>query len=122
MAAIYDEIVLSWGGEEYTIQPSYRMIQSIESQGVSIVGVSQRLIQGEPPISLVAQIVSHMLRSAGAKASPDQVYEHLMTEADSDEIAYICEAVVSAFTPRKKDQEGNAEQPRTAAKKRSSKK
>lgn len=122
MAAIYDEIVLSWGGEEYTIQPSYGMIQAIESQGVSIVGVSQRLMQGDPPISLVAQIVSHMLRTAGAKATPQEVYEHLMTDADSDEIASVCEAVISAFTPRKKDQEGNGDQPGKATKKRSSKK
>lgn len=123
MAAIYDEVVLNWEGEEYIVQPSYKMIQSIESKGVSIVGLSNRLMQGEPPMSQIALVISHMLQSAGARsARPDEVYAHLLSEADEDELQWLCEAVVTAFTPRRKDQSKNDDAPRKASKKKASSK
>lgn len=122
MSAVYDEVVLQWDGEEHTVHPSYRMIQAIESQGISIIGLSNRLIQGEPPMSQVSFVIAHMLRSAGVKVKPEDVYDYVMTEADQDEIAWLCEAVVTAFTPRQKDQAKNAEAPGKAKKKASSKK
>ena len=63
MAAIYEEIVLAWEGEEYTVQPDYRMVQRIESRGISIMGVCHKIARGEPPTSQVAEIIAHMLTS-----------------------------------------------------------
>lgn len=111
MSAFYEEIVLAWGGEEYTVQPDYRMVQRIEARGISILGVSQRMARGEPQMSQVSEIISLMLQSAGAKrVTPEKVYAHLMTHADAKEFERIAEALMVAFVPRDKDS-GNSEGP-----------
>lgn len=104
MSAIYEEIVLGWKGEKFTVQPSYRMVQVIEARGLSILGVCRRLARGEPPMSHVAEIISHMLKSGGAKgATPENVYEHLMSHADAEEWEWIAAALTTAFIPQEKD-------------------
>ena len=108
MAPIYEEIHLVWKGDEYTIQPSFRMVQRIESGGISIFDVCERVKRGEPQMSLVAQIISHMLHSGGAKrATPERVYEHLSTIEDAKEWEQIWWALVKAFIPQEPDQ-GNS--------------
>lgn len=100
MAAVYEEIVLAWEGEEYTVQPDFRMVQRIESGGISIIGVCQRTSRGEPPMSHVAEILAHMLQSGGAKtATPERVYAHLMAKADAKEVGRILMAITAAFVP-----------------------
>ncbi len=101
MAAVYEEIHLVWKGEEYTIQPSFRMVQRIEGGGISIFDVCERVKRGEPQMSLVARIISHMLHSGGAKsATPERVYEHLATIEDAKEWEQIWWALVKAFIPQ----------------------
>jgi len=100
MSSIYEEVVLAWDGKEYTIQPNYRMVQRIEARGISIWGVCQRLQRGDPQMSQVAEIISHMLQSGGAKrATPERVYAHLLTHADAKEGERIAVALMMAFIP-----------------------
>ena len=109
MAPMYEEIVLGWEGEEYTVQPDYRMVQRIESRGISIVGVCQRMSRGEPPMSQVAEIVAHMLQSGGAKnAKPERIYAHLMANAEAEELERITTALMTAFVPQERSS-GNSE-------------
>lgn len=116
MAPIYEEIILSWEGKEYTVQPSYEMVQRIESgpRAISILGVCHRMWRGEPPVSLVAVIISHMLQSGGAKgATPAMVYGHLMRLAMSDgggdeEWNRVAAAISTAFVPQEQSS-GNSE-------------
>ena len=49
MAAVYEEIVLAWKGEQYTVKPSFRMVQRIEAGGISIAGVTHWISEGQPP-------------------------------------------------------------------------
>lgn len=111
MSAFYEEIVLAWKGKEYTVQPDYSMVQKIESRGVSIIGVTQRMSRGEPPVSQVAQIIAHMLQSGGAKnVTPSDVYEHLVVAATEEEWRRIAAALMTAFVPRGRSS-GNSEAP-----------
>ena len=104
MAAIYEEIVLAWKGEEYTVHPDFRMVQLIEKSGISIIGVCHRIQRGEPPTSQVAEILAHMLQSGGAKrATPELVYEHLAARADAEEWSRIYTAILVAFIPQEPD-------------------
>lgn len=115
MGAIYEEIVLAWDKEHYTVRPDYRMVQRIEARGISIIGVCRRMTQGEPPMSQVAEIISHMLQSGGAKtATPERVYEHLVTNADSEELERIGVAIMNAFVPKARSS-GNSEGPANGA-------
>lgn len=76
MAPIYQEVVLSWKGKDYTIHPDFRMVQDIEALGISISGVIGGMSRGEPQISQVSTIVSFMLNSGGAKnCTPKLVYD-----------------------------------------------
>ena len=118
MAPIYAEVVLSWEGKEYTVQPSYAMVQRIESgpRAISILGVCHRMWRGEPPVSLVAVVISHMLQSGGAKgATPRLVYAHLMKLAMSadggdEEWSRVAAAISTAFVPQEQSS-GNSEGP-----------
>lgn len=108
MTAIYKEIVLAWRGEEYTIQPSFKMAQKIEARGVSIMGVIDKIHRGEPPATQIAEILAHMLQSGGAKsATPERLYE-LVTKADTGEWLRITTAITIAFIPMEPES-GNSE-------------
>lgn len=99
MSAIYEKVTLKWKGKEYEVQPSFNMVQAIESTGISIIGVSNKMARGEPPLSQVSIILAHMLRSGGARTvSPEEVYEHLFF-VKPDELEHISNAIVTAFTP-----------------------
>lgn len=103
MAPIYNEIVLAWDGKEVTVQPSYRMVQRIEASGISIVGVLESIRRGEPRLSQVGEIVSHMLQSGGAKsATPERVWAHLAAHMTDEEWIRIVEALSIAFIPQEK--------------------
>lgn len=108
MAPIYKEIVLRWRNEDYTVQPSFAMAQKIESRGVSIMGVIDKIHRGEPPATQIAVILAHMLQSGGAKtATPERVYE-LVTAADTEEWLWITTAITTAFIPTEPEP-GNSE-------------
>lgn len=103
MSKIFEEVTINWQGEDYTIRPDYAMIQRIESRGISIAGVAHRMQKGEPPLSLVAEILAHLLVSAGCKTKPEDVYCELFELGDK-EFSHIFQALLLAFTPQKKSQ------------------
>ena len=73
MAPIYQEIQLKWEGEEYTIQPSFRMVQEIEAGRISISGVIRKMALGEPQMSQVSEIIAFMLKSGVGEKLPTQL-------------------------------------------------
>lgn len=116
MAAIYEEVVLSWKGEEYTVRPNFQLVQKIESRGISIAGVVGQITRGEPPLSQMAVIFAHMLRSGGADATPDEVYDLLagiLKRGVAVEWELITTAITLAFFPQ--EPEGNSEGPGNGA-------
>lgn len=115
MSAVYEEIVLAWKGVEYTIQPNYRLVQRVEAQrpsglGISIVRLLSDIETAYPPVSQVGEVVSLMLQLAGAKtATEEAVYSHLL-RASADEWKRIRIALSTAFIPQEKPS-GNSEAP-----------
>lgn len=107
MAAIFEEVTITWGtddeGEpvEYTVTPTYRMVQRIE-QRVSIAGMSNRIAQGEPPISHMAEVLAVLLQGGGADVSAEDVYAELMSIEDTDHLIHLSQVVVTAFMPSAK--------------------
>lgn len=117
MAAIYQEVELTWQDETYTVTPTYRMIQKIE-QRYSIAGMAARIVNGDPPLSHIAEVVSILLTAAGAKnASPEAVYENITVEPDADHVGTLCTLILTAFVPQRRDA-GNAEAPKPGAKRK----
>ena len=116
MAAIFEEVTIAWQGEEYTVTPTYRMVQQIE-QRVSIAGMSDRIMRGEPPISHMAEVIAIMLRHGGAKVTPEDVYAELMTTDDVEALSGLAHTVVTAFVPGKKSASPAAKPKATGGKK-----
>ena len=97
MASIFKEVKLGWKGEQYTIQPSMRLVQAIE-QEVSIAGLVTRSSKGHLPISHVAFVLSYLLTSAGA---PDATQENVYSELYQNEelLVSAIRAISTAFLP-----------------------
>lgn len=115
MAPVYREVVLAWGGKEYTVTPTYELIQKIE-QKVSLSDTINRLGVGRPPISHMAWVVATMLNHAGCKsATPEQVYEVLAADLyeDGGEHVFveISTGLLEAFLPQRKSKRGNEDAP-----------
>ena len=123
MSAIFEEVTICWGTDdegnpvEYKVQPTYRMVQAIE-QKVSIAGLSDRVMRGDPPMSHIADVIAHMLRSAGAKVDSEEVYAEMMNSDDADAITDLAMVVITAFVPQKKSSGSRKSKPAKGGKKR----
>lgn len=112
MTAIYEEISITWEGKEYTVKPTYALINRIEGQGVSIAGVVNRVQRGEPPMSHIALIFAMLLQAGGCRVSPEDVYAFMHSEGcDRDQIGQIVTLALTAFFPKQKT--GNVPAPQT---------
>lgn len=108
MAPIYRKIVLAWKGKEYTVDPSFEMVQQIESSGISIMGVVRGIYEGQPLASKMGAIIAHMLHSGGAKGvTPKEVYGYL-ANCSPEEWQRITTSITVAFLPQEPES-GNAE-------------
>jgi len=112
MSAIFEEITLSWEDKEVVVQPTFRMVQSIESKGISIFATYESIRLNEPRVTHVAEIVSSLLISGGARsATPEKVYQRIC-RAPQEEWTAIAAAILAVFMPkdtRSKNSEGPEE-------------
>jgi len=100
MAAIFKEVTLGWGGEEYSVTPTMRLLNKIE-QDISLSEMAYRMSVGKVPMSQLAVVIGTMLRSAGAKASDEEVYQELMT-GDAEGVQQMAGSVMEAVFPTPK--------------------
>jgi len=116
MTAIYEEVIITWGVDDdgnpvqYNVTPTYKLIQKIE-QKYSISGISARIINGDPPVSHMAEIIAIMLRHAGANVSAEDVYVELVSTEDADYIFDLAHVILTAFVPQKKEQSSQQKKP-----------
>lgn len=100
MASVFQEITLGWGGKEYRVTPTMRLLNSIE-QDVSLSRLAYRMGEGDVPISQLAMVVATMLRQAGAKVTDEEVYQEIMT-GESDSVQAMASSVMQAMFPSPK--------------------
>lgn len=98
MSSIYEQITLSWDGKDVVVQPTFRMVQRIESGGISIFGVYQSLVKGEPRVTQVAEIISVLLMSGGVQVTAEKVFQRIV-HSDEIEWARIAHAILAVFMP-----------------------
>lgn len=114
MAPIYEEITLSWEGKDVVVRPTFKMVQRIEAGGISIFGVYQSITRGEPRVTQIAEVISALLISGGAKSAiPELVYQRIV-HATSDEWERIAHAIFRVFMPPD-TRAGNSEGPEDGA-------
>jgi len=100
MAAVFQEVTLGWGGEEYSITPTMRLLNKIE-QDISLSQLAHRMYQGDVPMSHLASVIAIFLQSAGAKATDEEVYQELMT-GDPEAVQEMAGAIMMAVFPQPK--------------------
>lgn len=103
MAAVFEEVTLGWGGEEYTITPNMKLLNRIE-QEISLSRLAYRMSAGDVPMSQLASVVATMLQSAGARCTDEEVYQELMT-GDPGSVQEMAGTVMSAVFPQPKKSE-----------------
>jgi len=98
MSAVFRELIIEFGGQEYRVTPDLKLLRSIESAGISLAAMANGIATGAPQISHVAYVLFRLLQSAGAKVDEDDVYGELM-RAGTDAARGLIMAVMQAFTP-----------------------
>jgi len=83
---MFQDVTLSWKGEDYTVQANnvLMLIAKIENH-ITL----QELASGNPGLAKIAQAYSAALVHAGARVSPDQVYQSFFAGADAGENAIL---------------------------------
>ena len=100
MAAVFRDVTLGWGGEDYSVTPTMALLNKIE-QDISLSELAYRMSVGKVPMSQLAVVIGVMLRSAGANASDEEVYQELMT-GDTEAVQGMAAAVMEAVFPQPK--------------------
>jgi hypothetical protein len=76
------DVVLNWDGKQYTIK-AYRVLGAVAriEDHVTMVELMQAAQAGSMPVAKVAMALGAVLKYAGAPATPEDVYEHILTSS-----------------------------------------
>ena len=100
MAAIGKTVKLTWGGKEYEVRVTMRLINRIE-EDVNLMRLAVRLGSGDVPTSQVATVFSHLLREGGCDTTPDDVWQ-AMFGSDAVDIIEAATVALSCVFPEVK--------------------
>ena len=104
MAAVFQELEISWGGEVYRVKPTMRILNEIE-QSVSISSIAYRVSKGEPPISLMSHVLAIFLKHAGANVDEEDIYLELMG-GNTEAVQQLAQLIVLSAYPQMGKLEG----------------
>lgn len=99
--AVFREVTIGWGGQEYTFTPAMRLIRRIDGMllqdGLSITKVVYHAAKGDWPSGAMALIIAEVMKEAGAKVTEAEIYAEL-TNSPADVIP-LYSAVIEAISP-----------------------
>lgn len=113
MAAIFNEVVISYEGKEYSVKPTFDIINRIEMPatagglGISLSGLAARAANGDVAVSEVSKVVALLLNVSGAKVSPEDVYVAIMTAEDPRQYIDVISKAIFPVTKPAKAEEGS---------------
>ena len=85
MSVIYTGVVLRWAGKEYKTKGSYGLNHTIE-QTISLAPLGVRLSKGDVPLTFLAEVYSHYLKSVDVNVSAEEVNDAMYGNNDSCEL------------------------------------
>lgn len=94
MSTVFKPVVIKWRGEEYEIVANMRVINAIEND-VNLAKLATRVAAGDPPLSQIATVYTHLLNAAGASVSSDDVYAEMY--GSGDVIGAACVALEAVY-------------------------
>ena len=104
--SIFEEVTLSWKGEDYKIPPDRIMgaIAKIEDV-ITLKELSDFAIKGDAPMAKMAIAYATVLRYAGAKVNEAEVYSAMFDVGHNTNILTCINALLTMMIPPKKDEE-----------------
>ena len=120
MAGIFQQIPLKWKGQEYSIDPTMRLLNTIEQQ-VSLSMLAAQMQSGDVRFSHMATVVAIMLQSAGVSVTAEETLLAL-TQGDESEMVSMTQAIIMAAFPTPKKNDAPSSVVTQAAKKRANRK
>lgn len=100
MASVYNEVIIGWKGADYTIKPTFELINRIENH-ISAASIAGRMANGDVPTSHVALLLAEMLRYAGVKVKNEEVHQELF-HGDADALWSVANSALAATFPNPK--------------------
>ena len=116
MAPVYREIVLEWNGATYNVTPTYKLIQHIE-QRLSLASLLDRTLNGQPPLSQLADLVAACLKAAGCKdkdATAENINAELYDPESAENLTVAATEILLALLPERAPR-GNVPAPEKGA-------
>lgn len=104
--SIFEEVTLSWNGEEYKIPPDRIMgaIAKIEDV-ITLKELSDYAVKGDAPLAKMAIAYAAVLRYAGAKVNEAEVYSAMFDLGNNMNILTCINALLTMMIPPKKEDE-----------------
>lgn len=112
--SIFDDVTLTWGGNEYTI-PANRVMGLIEVIESAIP--IDELVSDKPPRAKLAKAYSSAIRYAGGKVTPEEVYASFFKDGLVAVATAATGLVMMMVPPEHLRQEDSGKQPADGKKK-----
>lgn len=98
--AVFQDIVLSWKGEDSTI-PASRVLGAIAivEEQITFPELLAAMQRGRPPLATIARAYGGVLRYAGAKITDDETYAGMFDAAEQEQIVASINALLVMMVP-----------------------
>lgn len=111
MVDVFENISLSWGGEQFEIYPNLEMIAKIENI-ITMPELVSCMHKGNPPFAKLAMAFGIILRTAGSRVSDNEIYQGMFSsEAGREAVGGAMSALISVMSPRIEEDEPPAKKP-----------
>ena len=106
---IWDDIVITWEGQEYTVRPTIEFINSLErGAGRSLSKLLIRLYDSDLPSGIASEIIAKTLNAGGLKITTEEIF--LATSGLGEEVVTMVATIINACLPNRK---GGSEEKKT---------
>ncbi|PQV52894.1 hypothetical protein LX70_04000 [Defluviimonas denitrificans] len=103
MASFFREIMIAWKGVDYPVTASMRLLQRIESRGISLPSMVTNILRGEAQTSHMAYALWVLLVSAGADGVTEEEIYAVLMGASPEEIGPLRDGLILALSPAEID-------------------
>lgn len=108
--AIFEEVVLTWKGIEYKIEPDKVMgaIARVEDV-ITLKELGEYAQKGDAPLAKLAMAYASILKYAGAKLTDAEVYQAMFDREDNTNILGCINVLLTMMIPPQKEQPAKKE-------------
>lgn len=93
MADLFDEVVLTWDGEQYRLTPNLEHVGRVENV-ITLTALMKSMQEVNPPFVKVSRAYGILLRAAGASVTDEEIYAAMFGDGETQSAAF---AAISAL-------------------------